>query len=78
MSEPTFRVDDDGIHVWFTHACKQLEGDDLETMLPRGPQGWTIQVLEPLTVAPSIHCNPGGDLGECIHGWIRDGKWVSA
>jgi hypothetical protein len=35
------------------------------------------QNCEPLTVTPSIHCNPGGTIGECVHGWIRDGKWVS-
>lgn len=74
----TFRLDDDGEHVWFSHSCKQMDGEILTTMLPRGPQGWAAQHKEPLTVTPSIHCNPGGVLGECIHGWIREGKWVSA
>jgi hypothetical protein len=73
----SFRLDEDQVHVWFTHNCKQTDGEELTTMLPNGPQGWTVQSREPLTVTPSIHCNPGGTIGECVHGWIRDGKWVS-
>lgn len=74
----SFHVDEDGVHVWFTHCCKQTDGEELRTMLPNGPQGWTIQNRDPLTVTPSIHCNPGDRIGECLHGWITNGKWVSA
>ncbi len=69
---------EDGEHVMFSHRCAQIGGEVLETMLPNGPQGWTIQNREPLTVSPSIHCNPGGTIGTCLHGWWREGKWVTA
>ena len=43
------------------------------TMLPVGPEGWTVVSKEPLTVSPSILC------GECgLHGFWREGKWVGA
>lgn len=34
---------------------------------------WVIEAEEPLTLSPSILCTTCGH-----HGWIRDGKWVSA
>jgi hypothetical protein len=38
---------------------------------------WTVESLEPLTISPSVLCK--GDYG-CggTHGFIREGKWVSA
>jgi len=43
------------------------------TMLPLGPERWTVEQQEPLTVTPSILC------GECgVHGFIREGQWVPA
>lgn len=36
---------------------------------------WTVVQREPLTLSPSLHCDPA--LGGCgMHGFIRDGKWV--
>lgn len=36
------------------------------------PHGWTLESKEPLTVSPSVLCSCGH------HGFVRDGKWVSA
>jgi len=36
-------------------------------------QRWTVESWFPLTLSPSILCLRCGD-----HGFIRDGKWVSA
>jgi hypothetical protein len=33
---------------------------------------WTVSSWEPLTANPSFLCHCGN------HGWIRDGKWVTA
>jgi len=35
--------------------------------------GWTVESWEPLTLSPSILRNECG-----CHGYIREGKWVSA
>jgi hypothetical protein len=52
------------------HNCRGLPiGGPLDSR-------WTIVSREPLTVSPSIWCKPPGGCG--LHGWIRDGKWVSA
>lgn len=38
---------------------------------------WDIVSWKPLTLSPSIHMAP--DKGGCgLHGYIREGKWVSA
>lgn len=35
---------------------------------------WQVQSWEPLTLTPSVHCNPAK--GGCgWHGFITDGKW---
>lgn len=36
-------------------------------------QRWTVESWDPLTLSPSILCRICGN-----HGWIRDGKWISA
>ena len=72
----SFRFDEDMQRVEFTHNCKQMDGEPLTTFLPNS--GWSVVQKDPLTVTPSIHCNPGGLIGECLHGWIRDGEWVRA
>lgn len=37
-------------------------------------QTWTVVQPVPLTLAPSLHCDPG--LGGCgAHGWVRGGQW---
>jgi hypothetical protein len=41
-----------------------------------GPDAWTLDSLDPLTVSPSILCR-GKACGD-FHGFIRNGGWVSA
>ena len=42
-----------------------------ETAAARGPK-WTVEQMEPLTISPSVACDCGD------HGFIREGRWVSA
>lgn len=92
MSEPRCYLAEDGEHFWFDHECadvaakwvagghplsaesaKHFQDANNHTMLPLGPEGWTVESKEPLTISPSILC------GACnIHGFFREGKWVSA
>lgn len=38
---------------------------------------WVVEQLGPLTLSPSILCSPSK--GGCgIHGYIREGRWVTA
>lgn len=81
MAAPTFGLDDDGEHVWWTHEHVTTWPDgETDTflierqMLPLGPpRGWTVEQSAPLTVSPSILCTGCG-----THGFIRDGSWVPA
>ncbi len=44
---------------------------------PHNSAKWAVVQREPLTLSPSLHCDPA--LGGCgAHGFIRDGKWVPA
>lgn len=92
VSEPRCYLDDDGEHFWFDHECADVAaewaaaGHPLteegaahfqsarnHTMLPTGPSNWQIVSNDPLTISPSILC------GQCgVHGFFREGKWVSA
>jgi hypothetical protein len=41
---------------------------------PKTGAAWTAVQREPLTLSPSLHCDPA--LGGCgMHGFIRDGRW---
>jgi hypothetical protein len=54
------------------HTC--TEGRTAYAHLPLDvPHGWKLCSEEPLTVEPSILC-----LGCQHHGFVRDGRWVSA
>jgi hypothetical protein len=74
MSEPTFRVLEDGVHFEWSHDCRYETGYEFRSVhpLPAGEHGWRIERIEPLTVTPSILCGSCG-----THGFITDGKWVS-
>lgn len=58
-------LDADGRHIWFAHACN---GEWVETQLvygrPIGTKGngggWCAMQTNPLTVAPSVHCDGCG------------------
>ena len=81
MPDPTFRMDEDGVHFWWEHDCTTYlgEGDGTtltpcraETLLPiNAATGWQVTQVEPLTVTPSILCH------RCkTHGFITNGAWV--
>jgi hypothetical protein len=41
---------------------------------PKKPK-WQVQSYEPLTISPSVFCNPAK--GGCgAHGFIREGRWI--
>lgn len=47
------------------------EADDIVGGVPlTGPKAWTVVQREPLTLTPSILCQPAN-----IHGHIRNGRW---
>jgi hypothetical protein len=49
------------------------EGSSHSYVPLHGPGAWRVESLEPLTLSPSLLCT------QCkTHGFIREGKWVSA
>lgn len=48
-------------------------GVPFDGRVPGQRDGWTVESEEPLTLTPSIVVHPCG-----CHGWIREGRWVSA
>lgn len=59
--------------------CKSAIAFDIPAMRELNPDGqfWSVDSWEPLTVSPSLFCNP--DKGGCgDHGFIQQGKWVKA
>jgi hypothetical protein len=41
---------------------------------PVDGQTWAVEQREPLTLSPSLHCDPS--LGGCgAHGFVREGRW---
>ena len=41
---------------------------------PVDGQTWAVEQREPLTLSPSLHCDPAR--GGCgAHGFVRDGRW---
>lgn len=58
----------DGVTYWH-EPC----GKDYLAVQPAWKTGWQVQSLDPLTLAPSVLCRKCG-----LHGFIQNGKWVSA
>lgn len=63
--------------VAYTHDCPHGNKNDYIPIdgdhgTPDG-MGWRLEVDDPLTVSPSLLCRACGH-----HGFIRNGKWVSA
>lgn len=56
--KPSGEQCDGGGWLYFDHAFRD---------------GWKLEVIEPLTVSPSLHCTRCGR-----HGFVREGKWVEA
>jgi hypothetical protein len=71
-----------GIIVGHVHDDgKVCEGavlfDTPENRREAGRALWQVQSLEPLTISPSVLMSP--EKGGCgLHGFIREGVWVSA
>ena len=78
MSDPTFRLDDDGKHVLWEHDHTTSWGGIVRApvRIPiNAERGWTVVSTDPITITPSILCG----LPSCrVHGWIREGQWVPA
>lgn len=58
--------------------CEGFVGFDTPAgrLSPERPH-WIVEQVEPLTLSPSILMDPAK--GGCgLHGFIRDGRWVSA
>lgn len=58
-----------------THPRKGQSGERCASWIPigGGPESWTVDSPNPLTVSPSLLCTACGD-----HGFIRQGQWVPA
>ena len=74
---PTFGMEDDGEHFWWSHDClfRGVDGAKPYRAYPQtlplgGSKGWTLIQVEPLTVSPSILCGGCG-----THGFIQQGVW---
>lgn len=62
-----------GGHPLSEEGARQFQDARNHTMLPLGPEGWTVVSKDPLTISPSILCC------QCnVHGFFREGKWVPA
>lgn len=67
-----------GIIEWHINSlgnlCEGFVTFDVETeYTPSHAERWTVESYDPLTLSPSLLCTVCGH-----HGYIREGKWVSA
>lgn len=60
-------------HIWAAHGICMFD-------LPGvgGAVKWELHSLEPLHLEPSIQMYTLNGRTKSFHGWIRNGKWVSA
>ena len=58
-----------GAHCW---SGISFDNEVSRRVFPDHPR-WTVESMEPLTMAPSLLCKLCGD-----HGFIRGGRWVRA
>lgn len=63
--------------VWHVHEDRRVCGGAVY-FAPRsdGP-AWTVESWDPLTLSPSILARSGPGGAECLHGYIRAGRWES-
>jgi hypothetical protein len=82
VSACQFRYEPDGqLHIAYLHKCSieglARHGGLAFAAVPVSDSGtgrdWKLEQLEPLTISPSLLC-----MSCKHHGFIRDGKWVSA
>lgn len=67
----------DGTILWEhkTHSGYDLAARHMVSA--RKGAKWTVVQADPLTLTPSLHCDPS--FGGCgVHGFITNGKWVGA
>jgi hypothetical protein len=73
------QVLDGGIVLW-EHDCPPgyTNGTYLvrrHTVDPKDGETWTVVQAGPLTLSPSLHCDPA--LGGCgAHGHVQNGRWA--
>lgn len=83
-----FVVGDDeergGIIVMHRHAdgevCVGSVNFDTPLMREKFPDKpkWQVHSMDPLTISPSVLQRSGPGMTECLHGFIREGRWVGA
>lgn len=64
--------------VWHVHPDGQLCGGAVNLIAdPDHPERpvWTVESWDPLTISPSVRACSGPDGAECLHGFIRNGRW---
>ena len=73
-------VIEDGVNVWrFSHVCNPPRRPDMNVRVAPlltnvgQPGGHQIISTNPLHIEPSILCDDCG-----LHGWVRNGLWVTA
>ena len=64
---------------WFDRFCEGAVFFDTRTNdgVADRPK-WQLHALDPLHIEPSIRISGGPDNLECLHGFIRSGRWVTA
>jgi len=64
-----------GVIVDTGNGCSSMALFDLPAVRQVFPDRpvWTVEAWDPLTLSPSLLCQLCGD-----HGFIREGRWVSA
>lgn len=69
-----------GAMVWHTHADGRVCSGAIwfEQQTDHEHPIWTVEQWDPLTVTPSVRAMSGPGMSECLHGWIRAGRWVPA
>lgn len=66
-----------GIIDWHRNPAGDWCGGAVNFVQIDGRAMWAVESLDPLTLSPSILCAP--DKGGCgEHGFIREGRWVTA
>jgi hypothetical protein len=72
---------DDPVGIFEWHDCSGHQGDGPSSVPFDVPANahienrhkWQVESLDPITISPSILCNLCG-----FHGFLREGRWVSA
>lgn len=66
----------DGEVLWEHPTPEGYQGfpSRIHQVSPREGERWTVVCADPLSLAPSLHCDPA--LGGCgAHGFVTGGRW---